>query len=351
MTFTLHRGNALEVLPTLPEASVDAVVTSPPYWGLRQYADAEGQFGLERTPEDFVANLVAIGRELWRVLKPGGNWLLNLGDSYAQVGGPGWQGKNVQRADRRFTAVRDSVALRHIGRRPPVGLKPKDLIGIPWSVAFALRDAGWWLRAEIIWHKPNGMPESVRDRVTRNHETVFHLTNAERYYWNADAIKTAYAESTLAQFEVPYEGQGRKDYAGSGVQDPSEVKRRILKRSGNKARRLGDDIDRPGHHRAVGVPWEGDGANARSVWTINTEPSPFEHFAVMPRALARKCVLASCPPGGVVLDPFAGVCTTGAVALEEGRSFVGIELSPKYHALGRNRLADVAPLFAQEVSA
>lgn len=184
---TLYCGDALTVLKRLPSESVRCCVTSPPYWGLRDYGVA-GQLGLERTPEEYIATMVAVFREVRRVLIEDGTLWLNLGDSYAQAGGPGWQGKNGQRADRRFTAVRNTVAQREIGRRPPPSMKSKDLVGIPWMLAFALRSDGWWLRSDIIWSKKNPMPESVTDRPTKSHEYVFLLSKAARYYYDAEAI-------------------------------------------------------------------------------------------------------------------------------------------------------------------
>jgi DNA modification methylase len=230
---------------------------------------------------------------------------------------------------------------------PLPGLKPKDLIGAPWAAAFALREDGWYLRRDIIWHKPNPMPESVRDRCSTAHEYVFHLTKSGRYWYDADAIREAYAPSTLKEFEQGYEGHATKDYAAAGVQTPSDIKARIVKKRSVRA-----GVDHKGGNQGEGQMTFGGatGPNAKSVWTIPTQPSPFEHFAVMPKALARKCILAGCPPGGVVLDPFAGMATTGVVALEEGRSFVGIELNPTYHATARERLAGVMPLLAQEVT-
>jgi DNA modification methylase len=336
-TWALHLGSALDVLQTLPAASVDCCVTSPPYWGLRSYEGADGQYGLEPTFTEYIAHLVAVFAEVWRVLKPGAACWLNLGDSYAASGPAGGAGKQHTNVGSINAPI----------RRPPIGLKPKDLVGIPWRVAFALQDAGWWLRSGVVWAKSNPMPESVQDRPTTAHEFVFLLTNAERYYFNADAIRTAYAPSSLPQLRVPYESEARKDFAAAGVQNASDIKRRIVAKSRAMQGTHRKDCDR---WREVdgGVAERGVTANARTVWTINTEPSPLDHFAVMPKALARKCIVSACPPGGVVLDMFAGVSTTGVVALEEGRSFIGIELSPKYHAIGRERLAGVAPLLACE---
>lgn len=337
MNWTLHCGDALSVLQTLPDASVDCIVTSPPYFALRDYGHAQ-QIGRESTPTAFVDALVNVMRDARRVLNPAGNMLVNMGDTYQCAKGQSG-GVDPKNSARRHGLRATDVTI--------AGLKPKDLIGVPWMLAFALRADGWYLREGIVWHKPNGMPSSATDRCTLSHEYVFHLTRRRRYTWNHKAIREPYAESTRKEFERPYEGKGRKAYEADGVQNPSNLKRRMVdKQRGHSRTHAGfnDRWDSMSKEQQMA-----DGANARSVWTIATEPSPYDHFAVMPRALARKCIMAGCPAGGVVLDPFAGVATTGVVALEEGRSFVGIELNPKYHAIGRERLAGVAPLLAVEV--
>lgn len=405
MNWTLHCGDARSVLATLPSESVNCIVTSPPYFGLRDYGTAtwaggdpacdhvvaelhtkaglaacsvahggggstpytevpkllarsacphcgaqriDAQIGLEPTPEAFTAALVSVFAEARRVLRDDGTFWLNLGDSYANDGKWGGHtgGKHVK-----------ALHVSPIGRNKRyTGLKPKDLIGIPWRVAFALQEDGWYLRSDVIWSKPNPMPESVTDRPTKAHEYVFLLTKSAKYWYNQDAIRLPLTEAMLQQMAQGYEGQGQKNYEDAGVQNPSAVKARII--AGMKKRR--DDATTK---RAKADPsgkvldglWSAgynpEGANARTVWQIPTEPSPYEHFAVMPSQLARRCISAGCPRDGVVLDPFAGVATTGVVALEEGRSFVGIELSPKYHAIGRERLAGVAPLLASEIVA
>lgn len=341
MNWQMHLGDALSVLQTLPPESVQCIVTSPPYFGLRDYG-AEGQVGLEPTPLAFAESLVAVFNAVRRVLRDDGVLWLNLGDSYASSGPAGGVGKQHTNVGTIGVPV----------RKPPEGTKPKDLIGVPWMVAFALRDAGWYLRADVVWSKPNPMPESVQDRVTKSHEYCFHLTKSARYAYDAAAIREPLTEAMLAQMKSAYTGQPTKDYPAE-VQTPTTVKARIVAGKRDKQR---------GHtrrHAGFNDRWDemerteqlANGANARSVWTIATEPSPYEHFAVMPKALARKCILAGCPYGGTVLDPFAGVATTGVVALQEGRSFVGIELNAKYHAIARQRLSETAPLLAQEVGA
>lgn len=359
MNWTLYCGDALSVLKTLPEQSVQCCVTSPPYWGLRDYGHAD-QIGLESSPDAFVAALVAVFAEVRRVLRDDGVCWLNLGDSYASTSGIKTQqpqrdnngGLVNNRIDSRGQQAWTAGSTLAIEKR--FDCKPKDLMGVPWRVAFALQADGWYLRSDVIWSKPNPMPESVQDRPTKAHEYVFLLTKSERYWYNADAIREPITQAMLDQLEHDYEGTATKDYGAVGVQNPSSVKARIVanrrKTGGNFSRKYAEA--QLGHGAMVlERPVYDKGANARTVWTVPTEASPYEHFAVMPKALARRCIVAGSPHGGVVLDPFAGVATTGVVALEEGRSFVGIELNPTYHALARERLANVAPLLATEVSA
>lgn len=405
-TWQVHCGDALTVLKTLPGSCVDCVVTSPPYFGLRDYqtgswvggddgcdhaprAQLRGttngdpsagtlrdkptrvckcgaervdkQIGLEPTPAEYVGAIVEVFREVRRVLVDAGSIWINIGDSFA--GSWGNQGRTDERGTQR--PINGGMLTQvHDGRYPsqesntgkvPNGLKPKDLIGIPWSVAFALRSDGWYLRSEIIWHKKSCMPESVKDRPTKAHEQVFLLTKRAKYFYDQDAIREKYAESTLEQIEAGYDGEGQKDYASAGVQNPSSVKARTIESARERYRYARIPVQ-----SAHGYTTRGDsdcgtpilGANARSVWSLGPEPATdIDHFAVMPKTLARRCILAGCPFGGTVLDPFAGSGTTGIVALEEGRSFIGIELNPQYHALARQRLGNTAPLLAHEISA
>ncbi len=336
----LLTGDALGVLRGLAPASVRCCVTSPPYWGLRDYG-TEGQIGLEKTPEEYVARLVEVFREVRRVLAADGTLWLNLGDSYGACGGPGWQGKNGQRADRRFTAVRDSIALRAVSRRSE-RVKPKDLVGIPWLVAFALRADGWYLRSDIIWAKPNPMPESVRDRPTKSHEYLFLLSKSERYYYDAGAIAEPLAPSSIERLSQPtlqhQLGSDRVPGKTNG-----NMKAVPPRRSGNKARDIPSESDGrgiPNNHMGRGVPWEDDGSgrNARSVWTIATHPYSGAHFATFPEELASRCIKAGSAPRDTVLDPFSGSGTTAAVAVGLGRNAIGIELNPKYQELARHRV-------------
>lgn len=355
MTWRILQGDCREVLRTLPAESVQCCITSPPYWGLRDYGH-EGQLGLERTPDEYVARIVEVGREVWRTLKMDGTFWLNLGDCHAISGG-GPQGATGQRARReepprgprkRITrsgldgAGRNQAhALRgdEAGRRAP-GLKAKDLVGIPWRVALALQADGWWLRSDIIWSKPNPMPESVTDRPTRAHEYVFLLTKSERYFYDADAVREPCVAGDVS-------GDG-PDYQPPGGGPPH---RGLRRRSGNKARKYRVDHGGPSGdlqrgHQAFAFPWEDDGSgrNRRSVWTITTKPFAGAHFAVMPPDLAEVCVRAGTRGGDTVLDPFAGAGTTGLVARRLGRSFIGVELNPSYIALAERRIVDDAPL-------
>jgi DNA modification methylase len=312
----------------LRDGCVNCCVTSPPYWGLRDYG-VSGQLGLEPTPDAYVANLVAVFREVRRVLRDDGTVWLNLGDSYAGSGMTGG------------TASKDGGAARvarmfHGNRRDTVqGLAQKQLIGIPWRVAFALQADGWYLRSDIIWSKPNPMPESVRDRPTRAHEYIFLLTKSERYWYDAAAIREPYAPSTLTEFDAPYNGEATKDYAAAGVQNPSSIKRRITDKQRGHSRRHAGFNDR---WDSMSKAEQGrNGANKRTVWTIGTHPFPEAHFATFPEKLIEPCILAGCPMGGLVLDPFIGSGTTGVVASRLGRRWVGCDLT--YFDISKRRTA------------
>ena len=292
-------GDALTELRKLPDESVNMCCTSPPYWGLRDYG-VPGQLGLERTPEEYVE----VFREVRRVLRKDGTLWLNLGDSYTSGGRP----------DRDHSLVSKSSGLtnRSAGMNradTPPGLKPKDLVGIPWRVAFALQADGWWLRQDIIWAKPNPMPESVRDRCTKAHEYIFMLTKSARYWYDAEEVK----EERTTEHEGHQFG-------------------------GNKYNQVNVRIKHsPGSH------YESSGQrNLRDVWSITTKPMPKvfgqEHFATFPPEIPELCIKAGCPKGGKVLDPFFGAGTTGLVALRLGREFIGIELNEKYCEMARKRI-------------
>lgn len=294
-------GDCVAGMKTLDDQSVHTCVTSPPYFGLRDYGH-EGQVGLEDTPESYVARLVEVFREVRRVLRDDGTLWLNLGDSYAQQGGRGEQGSTSARKGRSNVGAQE----RRASTRAPDGLKPKDLIGIPWRVAFALQADGWYLRQDIIWHKPNPMPESVRDRCTKAHEYVFLLSKGPRYYFDADAIKEP-ATNAGKRVTLGAKSFAKGQAAGAGVAP-----------SGNG---LAEHYDVPAMR------------NRRSVWTVTTKPYEGAHFATFPPDLIEPCILAGAPPNGVVLDPFGGSGTTAGVALKHGRNAILCELNPEYDAL------------------
>lgn len=319
MTWNLHTGDALTVLRTLPAESVHCCVTSPPYWGLRDYGVA-GQLGLEASPAEYLARMVEVFGEVRRVLRKDGTLWLNIGDSYNAAGrtGHGTRVGYKQETNRASAVGADSP------RPSDDTLKPKDLCGVPWRLAFALQADGWWLRQDIIWHKPNPMPESVRDRCTKAHEYIFMLTKSARYYYDAAAV----SEPAI------YAGLPGQD--ASGFKDPEQFN--------GKHRRRADK--QRGHGRMEKAEQCGGMRNKRSVWTVATSPFPGAHFATYPEALIEPCILAGSPKGGTVLDPFSGAGTTGLVAAKLGRAFVGIELNPEYVAMAELRCK--GPLFVEQ---
>jgi len=301
-------ADALQGLKTLPDNLVDMCVTSPPYYGLRDYG-IDGQIGLEETSELYIQKLVDIFREVYRVLRDDGTLWVNIGDSYN-----GYKGNRV---NDNFGSI--YAGFRNQPARPAnydlecKNLKSKDLIGIPWLLAFALRADGWYLRQDIIWAKPNPMPESVTDRCTKSHEYIFLFSKSEKYLFNHKDIME------IANYD------GRKDTVmkGSNKYNNGDIYTTFVAR---------------GHER-----WQEDEEgnfvrNKRDVWTVNTKPYQGAHFAVFPPALIRPCILAGSRRGGVVLDPFFGSGTTGQVAIEEGRNYIGIELNPDYVELANKRL-------------
>lgn len=337
MTWTILEGDVLAQLRTLPDEHVQCVVTSPPYWGLRDYG-VDGQIGLEESLDEHMAKLVEVFREVRRVLRSDGVAFVNYGDSYAGApnGGQGRAGALANRSAAKM-GVRE-------GRGPgvPQGLKPKDLIGMPWMLAFALRADGWWLRQEIIWHKPNPMPESCRDRPTKAHEQVFLFSKSARYFWDREAVLEPYAESTLKQFEKAYTGTARKDFESSGAQNASDVKRRIVEKQRGHGRRHDGFSDRWDAMEASGdTP---SGRNCRSVWTIPTQPTAEAHFATFPEELVARCLKAGSRRDSIVLDPFAGSGTTLLVAERLGRDSIGIELNPAYVEIAKRRISAKDPL-------
>ena len=339
------------MLATVATASVQCCVTSPPYFGLRDYG-VDGQIGLEEFPDAFVAEIVSVFREVRRVLKDDGTLWLNLGDSYAgSWGNQGRkEGSGTQREKTRPSFQKFSTGSVHaidcdMGEDCSCGadvgaiypdkqtrtgswvndhptLKAKDLIGIPWRVAFALQADGWYLRSDIIWHKPNPMPESVTDRPTKAHEYVFLLTKSARYFYDAGSI----AEPVSCDEET----------------------QRVKNRTRAEQRGKGDK-DGVYNARGQSAPFSNWAPvrNARSVWSITTKPFKGAHFATMPPELARRCILAGSKPGDIVLDPFGGAGTTGLVADRLGRHATLIELNPTYADMARARIEDDAPLFTE----
>jgi DNA modification methylase len=334
VTCAIYHGDCIDVMRTLPSESVHCCVTSPPYWGLRDYV-VSGQIGLEPTVEAFVAKMVDVFEEVRRLLRPDGTCWVNLGDSYAQQGGPGFQGKNGQRSDRRFTATRESVGMREIGRTPPIGFKPKDLVGIPWRVAFAMQEAGWWLRQDIIWHKPNPMPESIRDRCTKAHEYLFLLTKSERYYWDFEAMQEPVTGNAHRRVPAGW-AVGDQPHNAAGLQKDG-VHRKTLPGVTPKSAPEGNGKIKSNASFNAATTDLVTTRNRRSVWTVPSEPCKEAHFATYPPALIRPCILAGCPTGGTVLDPFGGSGTTGQVAIELGRRAVLIELNPEYVKIAEQR--------------
>jgi len=373
MKYKIHQGDALTVLKTMPDESVQTCITSPPYWGLRDYGTSiwdggdqkcdhikpsgtilgnrsdtfhgsntqvahkikykdicakcgakriDSQLGLESTPEEFVANMVEVFREVKRVLRNDGTVWLNLGDSYAQASSRAGQSNSDHEYKHTNEKFRDKRYSGGVNIKAPPGLKPKDLCGIPWRVAFALQADGWYLRSEIIWAKPNPMPESVTDRPTKSHETIFLLTKKAKYYYDADAIREPVSNNThnqISKAEIKRISEDRAAGANTTIgkgKTPKSVKPDGMIKQNDS------------FTNAVCLPVSN--RNKRTVWTVPTQPMPQAHFATYPEKLIKPCVLAGCPQDGVVLDPFMGAATTGVVALENNRQFIGIELNQKY---------------------
>lgn len=330
----LH-GDCFEMLATLTSGSAQMCVTSPPYWGLRDYG-VGGQLGLEESPEEYVNKLRLIFEQVRRVLKDDGTLWLNLGDSYASSGGCGKQGKHGSRATR--THTQRNVIGNSIKKS---GLKTKDLIGIPWRVAFALQADGWYLRQDIIWHKPNPMPESVRDRCTKAHEYMFLLSKRPRYYFDVDAIKEPSVSVTgsgnkMRKARPGQESLGIGAQAGSIPWTPRLGKVIGRGEQGYSAAR-GNDRDNSG-----GFPNPQGTRQKRSVWTVTPKPFKGAHFATFPPDLIEPCILAGSRVGDTVLDPFFGAGTTGLVANKHARKYVGIELNPEYVAMAQKRIDGAA---------
>ena len=313
-TATILVGDVLTRLKNVPDQSVQCVITSPPYWGLRDYGH-DNQLGLEPTPQAYVENMVSVFREVWRVLKNDGVLWLNLGDSYVHTQ-PGRNrngtGGQIIRGEIYRTKNR-SGELDKYKAIADMGLRPKEIMGMPWRVAFALQADGWYLRQDIIWHKPNPMPESVTDRCTKAHEYLFMLTKNQLYYFDNQAIKEPSAQ--LGKTNIRFGGS-----------------------------KYGDSDD-PKHATKSGNVYTDNGTrNKRSVWTITTKPFKGAHFAVMPEAICEPPILATSKPGDLILDPFTGSGTVAVVALRHGRNFVGCEINPDYAEIARNRISNDQPM-------
>lgn len=287
-------GDAIENLRTIDSGSIYTCITSPPYYGLRDYG-AEGQIGLETSPSEYIERLLQVFREVKRVLREDGTLWIVIGDCY----------------------YGHKTLLGNQNRPVDKTLKKKDLIGIPWRLAFALQTDGWILRQDIIWHKPNCMPESVRDRCTRSHEYLFLLSKSGRYYFDSDAIREP--------FTAPARTGERRSYK-AGSASSFDMKGGHIKQKGNFA----------------GLPLNPLGRNKRDVWSVASGNSRGTHFAVFPEKLIEPCIQAGCPKGGAVLDPFAGSGTTGVTAKRLGRNFIGIDINPDYCVLASKRISDAA---------
>lgn len=322
LTYSLIHGEALDSISEMPSESIQCIITSPPYWNLRDYG-VDTQLGVEKTPSEYVDRLVGIFRESKRVLRSEGTLWLNLGDTYAVSGSAG--GGSFERERKCWgDTIKSKRLSRGAGRwgggnASAPGLKAKDLIGIPWLVAFALQKDGWYLRQDVIWSKTNAMPESVKDRCTRSHEYLFLLSKNEKYYYNSEAIKE------------PAVCLDKKKWTDGGSDKQRGHPRRHAGFNGRYAEKIALE----------GAPTK---RNKRSVWTIPTKPFRGAHFAVMPEDLVEPCVLAGSKYGDTILDPFSGSGTVGVVALKNGRRFVGIDVNSEYIEIARKRIGDKATL-------
>lgn len=311
-TGTLYCGDVLKELQHIASKSVQMCVTSPPYWGLRDYG-VSGQLGLEETPEAYVNNLVKVFREVRRVLCVDGTFWLNIGDCYYGSGGFHGTSKNPTTAGLHKTLIMQGAG--GIPRnKKHARLKPKDLVGIPWMLAFALRDDGWYLRQDIIWAKPNCMPESVKDRCTKSHEYLFLLSKSNKYYYDIDAIREPLKESTIRRYKTGWSGNEYRDYPDN-------------KKHNNISKWLGTEKSKNSTTK-----------NKRSVWSIAPKPFKGAHFAVFPEELVHLCILAGCSKNGIVLDPFIGSGTTAIVADRLNRNWIGIDINKSYCEMAALRI-------------
>jgi len=347
-------GDCIESMRTLPDKSVQMCVTSPPYYGLRDYG-VDGQIGLEETPAEFIGRLVEVFREVRRVLSDDGTAWVNMGDSYAgsrcggnsqSITGVG-RDESVTAAKARRTVAsrrRDNESVPRSDYAVP-GFKPKDMMGMPWRLAFALQDDGWYLRQDIIWHKPNPMPDSVRDRCTKAHEYIFLLSKSAKYYYDQTPILEPCSPNTHNRLSQDVLSQIGSERANGGAKSNGNMKAVARKSNG-----VGWGYGTDGEERARGRIKDNDSMNSalavmpternkRSVWTVPTHSFKGAHFATFPPDLIRPCILAGAPLGGVVLDPFGGAGTTAVVAMQEGRKSILCELNPEYAAMAERRIA------------
>lgn len=334
---TLHLGDALAVLATLPDESADCIVTSPPYWAKRDYG-MPGQYGLESSPTAYVETLQSVFREAWRVLADDGTCWLNLGDCYSE--------------GRTTPAGLHGYPVRWLVAGPAAAVAAKNLLGLPWRVAFALQDDGWILRNAIVWHKTNAMPQSVRDRMSNRYELIFLLAKSRHYWFDLDPIRVAHARHTPAgpctartgtsrpggipaTRRHPGNGKPSGTHPGSGRPNGTRPGTRRLKYGAHTRQVIGA-------HRYPDGRCHPNGRNPGDVWAIPTRPYRGAHFAAFPIDLPTRCIKAGCKPGGMVLDMFCGAGTTGIAAVQLGRHFTGIELNPAFAALAAERLRHAA---------
>lgn len=355
MTVRILKGDCREMLRTLPDESVHCVVTSPPYWGLRDYGVA-GQLGMEPSLGEHVDTMVSVFAEVRRVLRDDGTLWLNYGDSYATSpnGRPAADVKALGNDDRTFRDKPFStIGPIYRGKRDAkrwgggnnwdATLKPKDLCGIPWRVALALQADGWWLRQDIIWSKPNPMPESVKDRCTKAHEYIFLMSKNQHYHYDAEAIAEPVTASTIARLGQDVDSQRGSDRV------PGKTNGRMKAVPPKFGWSKYGNNDAPEHRTKSGNEYDlKDGKrNRRSVWEVATQPFSDAHFATFPPALIEPCILAGCPKGGIVLDLFGGAGTTGLVADRLGRDALLIELNPDYAEMAERRIRGDAGMFAE----
>lgn len=378
---TIRCGDAIRELRKLGPESVRCCVTSPPYWKLREYG-FDGQIGMEPTPQRYINKLVRVFRAVRRVLAADGTLWVNIGDTYCTTPntGVGWDSSTLTKADGRPRKIQvaqeasSRAKCRQFSYGP--GVKLKDMVGIPWMLAFALRKDGWWLRSEVIWHKPNATPESCKDRPTRAHETIFLLAKSARYWYDHEAIREPPSAALLEQIAAGYDGRNTKDFMAAGAQPASDVKRRIIEGHRKRMVRTPSTWDtglgshdgmvgrygrgkwteqgeqfrskRMADNTAAARAADGDhdnpfglGSNKRTVWRVNTKGFVGAHFATFPPDLIRPCILAGSASGDAVLDPFAGSGTTGLVAIEEGRRAVLIDGNPDYMPIIKERCSGI----------